>query len=193
MSDAPWRPLWWWFIVHGAIISAWGVFALVTTVPGGAGWVLDGIAFGVMLLIGGVQLVVQGWSGRRYGPGWPGIFVGGIVPICFGTAIFVIAATLDATAVFWTIIAFLFVEGGVFIVGTWPGPVFRFWGLLMGGIVCIAFLVMLVLFWLFGGDFEILDPAFGALGVLYGMAMIVAAVQARQAGIERGPGRPLRR
>ena len=185
-AERPWRPLWWWFIIHGAVVAAWGLFALISPVRGAEGWLLDGIAYGVMLVLAGVQLVVQGLGWRRYGPGWIGIFLGGLVAILFAAACFAAAALGSADAVFWIVIAFLAVEGTVFIAGTFRGLVFRNWGVLMGGIIYIALVVMLVLRFTIDRDFEILDPVWGALGLLYGFATIAAAIQVRHTAIADG-------
>jgi len=185
-TERPWRPLWWWFIIHGTVVAAWGLFALVSPVRGAEGWILDGIAYGVMLVLAGAQLVVQGLGWRRYGPGWIGIFLGGIIGILFAVACFIAAALGSADAMFWVVMVFLAVEGTVFIAGTFRGLVFRNWGVLMGGIIYLALVVMLVLRFTIDRDFEILDPVWGALGLLYGFAMIAAAIQVRHSAIAEG-------
>lgn len=182
----PWRPLWWWFVIHGSVVGAWGLFVLISPARGAAGWILDGIAYGVMLVLAGTQLVIQGLAWRRYGPGWLGIFLGGIVGILFAAACFVAAALGSADGMFWVVIVFLTVEGAVFIAGMFRGLVFRNCGVLMGGIVYLSLVVMLVLRFTIDRDFEILDPVWGALGLLYGIATIAAAVQVRHTAIAEG-------
>lgn len=185
LPERPWRPLWWWFLVHGAVVGGWGLFALISPVRGPEGWVLDGVAYGVMLVLAGAQLVVQGLGWRRYGRGWLGMFLGGLVAIGFAVACFIAGARGDADAMFWIVVTFLAVEGVVFILGTLGGALFRFWGLLMGGTIYLALILMLVLHLTIDDRFEILDPVWGSLGLLYGIAMITAAVQVRHAGMTR--------
>ena len=153
---------------------------------GSDGWIVDGAAYGIMLVLAGAQLVVQGLGWRRYGDGWLGIFLGGIVGILFAAAVLVSAALGSADAIFWVVMAFLAVEGTIFITGTSSGLLFRNWGVLMGGIIYIALVVMLVLRFTIDHDYEILDPVWGALGLLYGFAMIAAAIQVRHNAIAQG-------
>lgn len=185
-APRPWRPIWWWFVVHGTVVAAWGLFALVSPIRGPAGWVLDGAAFSLMLVLAGAQLIVQGIASRRYGTGWIGVLLGGIVATLFAAACAIAAALGSADGVFWVVMAFLAVEGTVFIAGTFRGLVFRNWGVLMGGIIYIALVVMLVLRLTIDRDFETLDPVWGSLGLLYGFSMIAAAIQVRHNAIAGG-------
>ena len=184
--ERPWRPLWWWFVIHGAIVAAWGSFVLLTPWRGYEAWLIDGVAFGVMLVLAGTQLIVQGPMSRRYGRGWLGLTLGGICGIVFAAACFIAAAFGSADALFWVVIVFYVVEGLVFILGTSGGPIFRYWGLLMGGIIYAALVTLLTLRFTIDQNFELLDTVWGALGLLYGIAMIAAAVQVRYAAIAEG-------
>ena len=185
-QERPWRPLWWWFVIHGTVVSAWGLFALISPMRGAEGWLIDGFAYGVMLLLAGAQLIIQGYGWRRYGDGWLGIFLGGVVGMLFGAAVVVSALLGQPDVIFWIVIVFLAVEGTIFIMGTSSGLLFRNWGVLMGGIIYIALVVMLVLRFTIDQDFEILDPVWGALGLLYGFSMIAAAIQVRHNAITQG-------
>lgn len=185
--QAPWRPLWWWFLLHGILVGAWGLFALVSPARGPEGWVLDGIAYGVMLVLAGTQLVVQGLGWRRYGRGWLAMLVAGVLAIATAFACFAAGAARSADAMFWIVIVFLALEGTVFVVGTLRGALFRAWGLLMGGVIYAALVLLAVLRFTIDIGYELLDPVWGALGLLYGIAMITAAIQVRHAGIAHSP------
>lgn len=150
------------------------------------GWLIDSFAFGLMLLLAGTQLLIQGFGWRNFGDGWWGIFLGGIVAIVFGTAIIVAALLGQADTVFWIVIVFYAVEGTIFILGTSSGLLFRNWGVLMGGIIYGALVILLVLRFTVDASFDILDPVWGALGLLYGFSMIAAAIQVRQNAIAQG-------
>ena len=181
----PLRPVWWWFLVQGGLIAIWGGFALVSPVAGAPGWILDGTIYGIVLLLGGALLLLQCWDARRTGSGWLGLSIGGLLAMLAGLACFVAGGLGDATALFWVIAIFLVVIGVVFIVGTVHDPIYRSWGLLMGGIILLAVATLLGVHFVFGGDFDVLDPVLGSLGLLYGIALIVAAIQVRDRGISR--------
>lgn len=178
-SEPPWRPLWWWFVIHGVIVAAWGVFALVSPVSGVSGWLLDGTAYGIMLVLAGSQLVAQGLTWRRHGPGWIGMLLAGVVALCAAILCITAGALGNADALFWIVIAFFAVEGAVFIAGTYGVPAYRYWGILMGGIVYLALIVMVVLRLTIDVDFDVVDPVWAALALLYGIAMISASLQVR--------------
>ncbi|OJX63388.1 MAG: hypothetical protein BGO95_00555 [Micrococcales bacterium 73-13] len=186
----PRRPLWWWFIIHGAIIAAWGAFALISPIADAPGWIFDGVGYAITILIGGVQLAIQGWSGRRLGPGWLGLVLAGLVGMLFGVACFVAAGFGDADGLFWVVIVFLLVDGAVVVAGTVRDPVYRFWGILMGGIIEFAAVVLLVVYFVFPGDFNVIDPVFGSIGLLYGIAVIVGALQVRDTALRQGVAGP---
>lgn len=185
-TTRPWRPLWWWFVVQGALVGAWGLFALVSPVRGREGWLLDGAAFGIMLVLAGTVLVVQGIVSRRYGRGWFGVLAGGVLAIVCGVACFTSVGLGSADALFWVVTAFYVIEGLVFIAGTSGGVVLRNWGVLMGGIVYLALVLLLVLRFTIDRDFEIIDPVWGSMGLLYGIAMIAAAMLTRHNAIAQG-------
>lgn len=177
------RPLWWWFLLHGALIAVWGAFALISPFPGAAGWIIDGIGYGIVLVVAGVQLALQGWLGHRHGRGVLAFCVGGMLGVLVGVGLIVAGALGSATAIFWIVVPFLLVEGVLLIVGTVLDPVHRLWGLLMGGILLLALVVLVTVNVVFGGDYDVLDPVLGAFGLLYGIAVILAAIQVRDSGI----------
>jgi uncharacterized membrane protein HdeD (DUF308 family) len=177
--------VWWWFLVQGGLIALWGGFALVSPIAGAPGWILDGTTYGIILLLGGVLLLLQSWGARRTGTGWLGLALGGLMALLAGLGCLIAGGLGNAVALFWVIVVFLVIEGTVFIAGTVRDPIYRVWGLLMGGIILLAVATLLGVHFVFGGDFDVLDPVLGSLGLLYGIALIVAAIQVRDRGISR--------
>jgi len=80
---------------------------------------------------------------------------------------------------FWSFVGFLLLEGVLLVLGLVGSPLYRVWGLLMGLCVDIAAIVLLVLWLLAPKDYDIQDIASGASSALYGIALIVAAIQVR--------------
>lgn len=185
-SDRASRPIWWWFVLHGVVVLVWGVFVLVSPLEGREGWLVDGAAFAVMLIVAGALLVAQGLALRTYGPGRFGLIGGGVLAVLAGAAVGTAAAFGEADAVFWIVIGFYVVEGVVFIAGSRPGAPFRHWGILMGAIIYVALALLVSLRFTIDRDYGLVTPVWGALGVLYGVAMIAASIQVRHAVIAQG-------
>lgn len=180
------RPLWWWFLVHGAVVCAWALFTIISPVSGGDGWIIDGVAFGVALLLVGGTLIRQAVerAPRRNGAG---VFLGGgVVMLLTAAACVLLGALRMPIAQLWVIFAYLVIEGAILTLGSLPFPAYRFWGALSGAPMFAAALGIGLLAWWSPG-YDLMDLFFGVLGVLYGVAVVTAALQARSAALGNRP------
>ena len=180
------RPLWWWFALHGAIVLAWAIAQLATPLMGGPGWTLDVALFGLMLVLAGVELVLQWLDWRHVGAPhdsrW--LLVGGITAFAFGVACASVMPVGDPMVSYWVVVAYLLIEGGVFVFGGRRVASYAAWGGYMGGVIYLAAVVLLALRLVLSGvTWDVLDLVLGVLGVLYSVGVIVAALQVRARAI----------
>jgi len=157
-------------------VAAWAVFDLVTP----ADYLLDATGFGVMLVLAGVQLILQALDWRDAGEGWQGIVIGALVAIAFGAAILAVLPLRSPELMYWLVVGFLAVDCPVFILAMARGPIYRFWGYQMGTIIGVACVILLVVHLAFDPGLVVTDTLIGALGIGYAIAMMVAALQVRQ-------------
>jgi len=173
-------------MLHGFAVCVWGLFAILTPVPGREGWVVDGTGFGVVLLIVGVILILQGVIGRGPRKGtWPFILAGGVM-LATGAAAIILGALDRPVAILWSVFGYLLVDGLILTLGTLPRPAYRFWGALSGAPMFVAALGILLL-WTFFPGYDVMDTVFGALGVFYGICVVTASVLARSGELRGAP------
>ena len=182
----PVKPVWWWFLIHGLLAIAYGMVVLGTPFADEAGFLVDGVAMATLSLLAGAQVAIQGVLSRPE-PGWGVLLVAGLHAMAAGVAFAVLAALGLRTALFWSIASFLVVEGLVLILGLWPAPVYRLWGVLLGGCMIVSAATLAAL-WLAtpGHPYDIPDAGLGICGLLYGFAALVAALQVRAAQYRDG-------
>lgn len=174
-------------MLHGLAVCAWGLFAILTPGHGQEGWVIDGIAFGVDLLIVGMILVLQGLLGIGPREGrWPFV-VGGAFMIAAAVTGIVLGAAHQPIAVMWVVFGYLVVEGLVLTLGTVRSPAYRFWGAL-GGVPMFVAAAGIALLWVLFPGFDVMDIVFGAFGIFYGICVVTASLLARSGELR---GRPI--
>ncbi len=176
----PVKPVWWWFVIHGALALAFGIFTLVTPFSDEPGFLVDGHAFALLAFIGGIQVSLQAILSRPFATGWIVLLVAGLHAVVAGVITWAFASAGMPTTLFWCVFGFLILEGALLLFGLLRSPVFRMWGILMGSCMMAAAVIMSVA-WLADPEhsYDIPDAGMGVSGLLYGVAVLVAALQAR--------------
>lgn len=181
--------MWWWFVLHGSLATAFGIFVLLTPFSGESGFVVDAVAFATLALVCGILIVIQALGLRGFDR-WPMYLAIGVHSIVAGIVIGIVGGLGLGAATFWCVVSFFLVEGLMLLVGLRRSPVLRLWGGLMGSCM-IAASVILTLAWLADPNhsYDIPDAGLGISGLLYGVAVLVGALQARTAFYRSGQTR----
>jgi len=175
-------PIWVWFLLHGGIVVCWAVFEVVSPMRGAAGWRLDGLVFGAMILVAGAVLMAQGVVLRGLGRGRAALIASGANAFVFAAPHLLAYLYGTADTMFWVIVVYLVIEGALFWLGFSVAPPLRTWGLLMGLVVAAGVALLLVVYAAFGeARWDALDLAFGFMGLVYSIAVGVGALQVRHA------------
>ncbi len=174
--------MWWWFVIHGLLGVAFGIFTLATPYSDTSSFLLDGCAFALFLFLSGTQVAIQAILSRGFGRGWGVLLAAGVHAAAAGIVLWTIAMLALPYAHFWSGVSFLLVEGLLLMLGLLRSPAYRLWGLLMGSCMIVAAALMTAA-WLPDPEhsFDVPDLGMGIAGLLYGMAVFVAALQVRAA------------
>lgn len=183
----PARPVWWWFALHGLLAIAFGVFTLLTPFTDEPGYLIDAHAFAILALLAGAELGILGFLSRGT-RGWVVLLVAGAHAAAASVLFWVLAALGQAHALLWSSFGFLVVEGALLLVGLLRSSSYRLWGILLGACLMAAAAIMLTS-WLADPEhsFDLPDAAMGVAALLYGVAVFVAALQARGTGLGGAP------
>lgn len=181
------RPAWSWFLPHGVLAIAFGLFTLATPFTDASGFLLDGYAFAALCLVAGAQTIPLARQARPFDRHWIVLLAIGLHAMGAAIAFCLLSALQLPYGLFWSIVSFLMLQGVVLAVGLLRSAMFRMWGLLTGSCM-FAGAVILMVTWLADPEhsFDIPDAGMGIAGVMYGIAVFVAALQARGAYYRQG-------
>lgn len=169
-------------MIHGLLAVAFGIITLATPFTGERGFLLDGYAFAVLCVLAGGQIAIQAYQSRHVARGWGMLLAIGLHSVAAGIAFGILTAMGLPYGLFWSVVSFLIVEGALLAIGLLHSTVYRMWGILMGSCMVASAVIMMVA-WLADSEhsFDIPDTGMGIAGLLYGIAVFVAALQARAA------------
>jgi uncharacterized membrane protein HdeD (DUF308 family) len=191
MSDSPTvanpllplaKGIWWWVLVRGILAVVFGVIALLA--PATA---LTAIAvvFGAYALVDGVMTAIQAVRVRNSVKQWGWLLVQGILSALAGLAALVLPGLVGAfggLVVLWTIVIWNLMHGFAGIrsaAGATEGRA-KTWGII-GGILSIVFGIVLGVLVLLtpGATLLGLVWAVGIYAILFGVTLVVTAIQVR--------------
>lgn len=178
------KGIWWWVLLRGVLAIAFGVIALIAP---GAALTAIALVFGVYALVDGVITAVHAVRVRNSFTAWGWLLVQGVLSALAGLAALIlpgVAGTLGGLVVLWTIVIWNLMHGFAGIrsaAGTGVGQA-RIWGILAG--------VLSVLFGILLGILILVTPgatllglvwAVGIYAVIFGLMLVIAAIQVRTA------------
>ncbi len=162
------------------IVLCWAVFEVASPIRGPRGWLVYGLVFGGMILVAGALLAVEGVRLRDRGQGRVALVMSGANAMLFAFPLLAAFLLGSPQGMFWILVVYLAVEGTLFWAGFSMSASLRAWGMLMGLVTLVTGGVLLVVYFAFpGGRWDILDLAFGFMGLVYSIAVAVGALQVR--------------
>jgi uncharacterized membrane protein HdeD (DUF308 family) len=178
------KGVWWWVLLRGILAIAFGIIALIS--PGSA-FVAIAIVFGAYALVDGVIAIAHAIRVRNTLKAWGWLLFQGIVSVLAGLAALILpglAGALGGLFVLWTIVIWNVMAGAAGIrsaAGAHDGRA-KTWGII-SGVLSILFGVVLAILILVtpGATLLGLVWAVGIFAVLFGIMLVVTAIQVRVA------------
>lgn len=175
------KGIWWWVLIRGILAVVFGVIALLA--PGAA---LTGIAivFGAYALVDGVMAIVHAIRVRNSLKAWGWLLVQGILSALAGLAALILpglAGTVGGLVVLWTIVIYNVTHGfaGIRSAAGAEGRA-KTWGIVAGVLTILAGIVLGILTLVIPGATVLgLIWLVGIYAILFGIMLIVAAIQVR--------------
>lgn len=178
------RGIWWWVLVRGILAVLFGVIALVAP---GVALTAIAIVFGAYVLVDGIMTVIQALRMRASLPAWGWLLAQGILSALAGLIALILpglAGTFGGLVVLWTIVIWNLTHGFAGIrsaAGAAHGHA-KTWGVLAGVLSVIFGIVLGVLVLLTPGATLLgLVWAVGIYAVIFGLTLVVTAIQVRVA------------
>jgi len=175
------RGIWWWVLLRGVFAILFGVIAL--SAPGNA-LIAIAIVFGAYALVDGVMAIVHAIRVRNSLKAWGWLLAQGVIAALAGLAALIlpgVAGTFGGLVVLWTIV-FYYVTHGVAGIRSAAGAEGsgRTWGIVGGVLTIIAGIILGVLTLVTPGATLLgLIWLVGIYAILFGVMLVVAAIQVR--------------
>jgi uncharacterized membrane protein HdeD (DUF308 family) len=183
------RGIWWWVLIRGILAVVFGVIALIAP---GAALTAVAIVFGAYALVDGIMAASQAVRVRNSFKPWGWLLVQGILSALAGLAALVLPAlvgTLGGLVVLWTIAIWNLMHGFAGIrsaAGASDGRA-KTWGIVAGVLTLVFGIVLGVLILLTPGATLLgLIWAVGIYAVIFGVTLVVTAIQVRIAAHSSG-------
>lgn len=176
------KGIWWWVLVRGILAIVFGIIAIIA--PATALTAIA-IVFGAYALVDGVMAAVHAVRVRNSFKAWGWLLAQGVISALAGLAALILPGIVGAFGglfVLWTIVIWNVMHGfaGIRSAAGAPEGRGKTWGV-VGGVLSIVFgIVLAVLVLLTPGATLIgLVWAVGIYAVVFGVTLVVAAIQVR--------------
>ncbi len=183
------RGIWLWVLVRGILAVAFGVIALIAP---GVALTAVAIVFGAYALVDGIMAVSQAVRVRNSFKAWGWLLVQGILSALAGLVALVLpglVGTFGGLVVLWTIVIWNLMHGFAGIrsaAGASDGRA-KTWGIIAGVLTLVFGIVLGVLVLLTPGATLLgLIWAVGIYAVIFGVTLVVTAIQVRIAAHSNG-------
>jgi uncharacterized membrane protein HdeD (DUF308 family) len=178
------KGIWWMVLIRGIFAIIFGIIALIA--PGAA---LTGVAivFGVYALVDGIAEIVHSTRTRKTDSKWGWLLFQGIVSVLAGLVALIfpgLVGVIGGLFLLWTIVFYAIIHGvmGLASAAGVSDSKGRTWGI-VSGILTIVFGVVLaiLIFATPGATVLSLIWIVGIYAIIFGIMLVIAAVQVRRA------------
>lgn len=175
------KGIWWWVLLRGIFAVLFGIIALFA--PGNA-LIAIAIVFGAYALVDGIMAIIHAIRVRNSLKAWGWLLLQGVLSALAGLAALIlpgIAGTFGGLVVLWTIVIYNVTHGfaGIRSAAGAEGKA-RTWGIVAGVLTIIAGVVLGILTLVIPGATLLgLIWLVGIYAILFGIMLIVAAIQVR--------------
>lgn len=179
------RGVWWWVLIRGILAIGFGIIALISP---GAALTAIALVFGAYALVDGVMAIAHAIRHRGTTKRWGWLVAEGVLSVLAGLAALILpglAGAVGGLVVLWTIVFWNVMTGVAGIrsaAGAAEGRA-KTWGI-VAGVVSLVFGVILAIVILItpGATLLGLVWAVGIYAIVFGITLIVTAVQVRGRG-----------